>query len=57
MSSPIYPGQTWRRRHIGNTVRVHVVDGDRIGYRKADGSIFYMPRARFVALFARMVQA
>ena len=55
MSESIYPGQTWRRRHLGGTVRVHLVDGDRVGYREPNGRIDYLPRARFTVLFARVV--
>lgn len=54
MSSLIYPGQTWRRRNVAGTVRVHLVDDARVGYREPDGRIFYLPRGRFVALFARV---
>jgi hypothetical protein len=55
-SEQVYPGQTWHRRSGGGAVRVHIVDGQRIGFRKADGAIGYMALRRFVAVFRREVR-
>jgi hypothetical protein len=38
-------------------VRVYLVDGARVGFRRTDESIGYMPQARFLATFRRVVRS
>jgi hypothetical protein len=53
----IYPGQTWASRwQTGATVRITVVDGQRIGFtpNSKTGDVRYLTRARFLASYQRV---
>jgi len=53
MSEEICPGQSWVQGSGRGAVRVWLVDADRIGVRRQDGTIRFLSRARFLATYKR----
>ncbi|MFG3051822.1 hypothetical protein ACGFZP_12855 [Kitasatospora sp. NPDC048239] len=52
----IYPGQTWTRKiPFGGSVRITVVDGNRIGITRPydHGATSYLGRRKFFATYTR----
>lgn len=57
MSVLIYPGQSWVKKNVsGAPVRVSVVTAEQVGFTLNDerGSVKYLPRARFCAIYQQV---